>query len=69
MRTRFCIGQRVVVPGEVVSAGGGDGLKLMVWEGGSIDAARGGKCIMKDVVRVVHLTALLMPGTIPAISP
>ena len=49
------IGQRMVMPGEIVSAGGGDRLELMVGKPMAIVLTRCGQRVMEHIVRIVHL--------------
>ena len=54
MSTRFGIGKGMMMPCEVVSAGGGYGLQLMVRKPMPIVPPRGRQCIVEHIVRVVH---------------
>ena len=51
----FCVGQGVMVVAEVVAAGGGHRLQLMVGESAAEVPSGGAQGVVEDVVGVVHL--------------
>ena len=53
-RARLRVCQRVVMIREIIPAGGGDGLELVVGEGAAEGAAGGGEGVVEAVVWVVH---------------
>lgn len=71
-RARLGIGEGVMVPGKVISAGGGDGLQLVIGQAASEMAAAGGEGVVELVVRIAHLihlehlfeTTLVKPGIV-----
>ena len=59
MGTRFCVGQGVVMALEIIAAGCGDGLELMVGQMLAEMPARCGAGIVERVIRIVHLIDLM----------
>ena len=49
------VGQGVVVTLEVVAAGGGDGLELVVGEAAAEMTAGSRQCIIELIIRIIHL--------------
>ena len=55
MGAGFGVGEGVVVAGEGVAAGGGDGLELEVWKGTAKMPFGGGQGVVKAVFWIIHL--------------
>ena len=59
MGTGLGVGQGVVVVPQVIAAGGGDGLKLMIGQPVAKMSARRSASVEEHIVRIVHLLDLM----------